>query len=123
MFEKPVLVADKLDSRHLAEKLQRYVLVNHRAMVPVYVPSETEEQQRIEARHRRKLSQQIRSLEVRGQGLLLSEGVFRTSNWWREVIWQKFKPQLCPQLLAALALIMGFGFANYTTAQKFGPGA
>ena len=43
---------DKLDSRHLADKLQRYVLGNKRAMVAVYVPTEAEEQQRLESRHR-----------------------------------------------------------------------
>src|SRR5262245_7327249 len=46
---------DKLDSRHLADKLQRYVLGNKKAMVAVYVPTQAEEQQRTEARHRRSL--------------------------------------------------------------------
>jgi transposase len=93
---------DKRDSRHLADKLQRYVLGNKPAMVPVYVPTEAEEQQRIETRHRRKLSQQLQTLQARGRGLLLSQGIFQTQSWWRPAIWAQLKTQLCPQLQAAL---------------------
>lgn len=94
---------DKLDSRHLADKLQRYVLGNKRAMVAVYIPSESEEQQRIESRHRRALSKQLLSLQRRGAGLLLSQGIFETRGWWKEPIWKELQGQLCPQLQEALA--------------------
>jgi transposase len=93
---------DKLDSRHLADKLQRYVLGNTRAMVPVYVPSSQEEVGRIEARHRRHLHQQLQSLRARGRGLLLSQGIFQTSLWWKEGDWKKLKAKLCEPLAAAL---------------------
>jgi transposase len=93
---------DRLDSWHLADKLQRYVLGNCRAMVSVYVPTQTEEQQRIQARHRRRLSQQIQTLRVRGQGLLLSQGIFETQGWWRPGQWEKLQPGLCAELQEAL---------------------
>jgi transposase len=93
---------DALDSRHLADKLQRYVLGSKMAMVPVYVPSETEEQERIETRHREKLSQQLKTLKARGRGLLLSQGIFQNQGWWHEPVWRDLKPRLCPQLQAAL---------------------
>jgi len=93
---------DKLDSRHLADKLQRYVLGNHKAMVPVYVPSPAEEQQRIEARHRQKLSQELHSLQARGRGLLLGQGIFQTQGWWQPGAWRDLHGQLSPQLQAAL---------------------
>jgi len=93
---------DKLDSRHLADKLQRYVLGNKKAMVPVYVPSQTEEQQRIEARHRRSLSKLLQSLRARGRGLLLGQGNFENQSWWKKARWEELKAQLCPELAAAL---------------------
>ena len=93
---------DKLDSRHLADKLQRYVLGNKRAMVPVYVPSQEEEQHRLEARHRRSLSKQIHSLMARGRGLLLGQGIFQTQSWWSEASWETLKPQLPPALQGIL---------------------
>ena len=93
---------DKLDSRHLADKLQRYVLGNSKAMVPVYIPTQAEEQQRIESRHRRSLAKQVRMLQARGRGLLLSQGIFQTQGWWKEAPWTKLRPQLSPQLQAAL---------------------
>jgi transposase len=93
---------DKLDSRHLADKLQRYVLGNKKAMVSVYVPSQKEEQQRIEARHRRSLSKLMQSLRARGRGLLLGQGIFQTQSWWKDSRWEELKPQLCAELSAAL---------------------
>jgi len=93
---------DKLDARHLADKLQRYVLGNNKAMIPVYVPSQQEEQQRIEARHRRSLSKLMQSLKARGRGLLLGQGTFQNQSWWKQARWEELKTQLCPELVAAL---------------------
>jgi transposase len=93
---------DRLDSRHLAEKLACYVRGNKRAMVPVYVPSQSEEEQRIEARHRRHLSRELQKLRARGRGLLLSQGVFQTNLWWRPAVWEPLRAGLCPQVVAAL---------------------
>lgn len=93
---------DKLDSRHLADKLQRYVLGNKKAMVAVYVPTQAEEHQRIQARHRRSLSKLMQSLRARGRGLLLSQGVFNNQGWWKKSRWEELRPQLCDQLAEAL---------------------
>jgi transposase len=87
----------------LADKLQRYVLGNRNAMVTVYIPTEPQERARLEARHRRKLAQALHRLQRRGQGLLLSQGIFQTSGWWRRVRWAELQPQLCPELAAVLA--------------------
>jgi transposase len=93
---------DRLDSRHLADKLQRYVWGNHKAMVAVYVPTEQEEQHRMQARHRRKLHQQMQSLMARGRGLLLSQGIFQTQLWWRDGVWADLQPKLSGHLAAVL---------------------
>ena len=44
----------------------------------------------------------MRSLQARGRGLLLSQGIFQTQSWWRAARWNELKTQLCPQLQAAL---------------------
>lgn len=93
---------DRLDSRHLADQLQRYVWGNRQAMVPVYIPTEAQERSRLEARHRRALAQERRRLIARGQGLLLSQGIFTTQGWWRAEPWEQLQAQLCPELARAL---------------------
>jgi len=92
---------DKTDSRHLADKLQRYVRGNTKAMTVVYVPTETEEQARLLARHRQHLCQQLRRVQARGRGLLLSQGVFMTTHWWLEANWGRL-PKLTPTFRAIL---------------------
>lgn len=94
---------DKLDSRHLADKLQRYVLGNKRAMVVVHIPTLAQEERRLESRHRRSLHKQLRSLQRRGASLLLSQGIFSTAHWWKDSRWEELRPQLCPELQRALA--------------------
>lgn len=98
---------DKLDSRHLADKLQRYVLGNKRALVWVYIPTQEQEQQRLESRHRRSLLKELQTLQRRGAGLLLSQGIFQTQSWWRTDHWEKLQGQICPQLQAALEDMRG----------------
>ncbi len=94
---------DRLDSWHLADKLQRYVQGNKKAMVPVYVPAEAEEQDRLESRHRRELAKVMRSFKARGRGLLLSQGIADNDCWWTDRVWTKLQPQLSAQLETALA--------------------
>ncbi len=94
---------DKLDSRELADKLHRYVLGNTRALVKVYVPTQAEERQRLDARHRRTLNRDLLALKARGRGLLLSQGVFLTQGWWLEERWKELQAGLCPEVIAVLA--------------------
>jgi transposase len=94
---------DKLDSRHLADKLQRYVLGNKKAMVSVFIPTQAQEQQRLESRHRRSLQKQLLRLQRQGASLLLSQGIFQTHNWWKATEWDKLPhSRMCSQLQAAL---------------------
>jgi transposase len=93
---------DKLDSRHLADKLQRYILGNKRAMVPVYVPTPAEEWARVESRHRKRLAGELKSHQARGRGLLLSQGIFEVAGWWKNAPWQELKEKLCAELVRVL---------------------
>ncbi len=93
---------DRLDSLHLALKLQRYVLGNHKAMTVVYVPTELQEQDRLLARHRDYLTQELQRQRARGRGLLLSQGVFETAAWYQPPVWLRLKAQLAPALVSVL---------------------
>jgi transposase len=93
---------DRLDSLNLALKLQRYLGGNKKAMTPVYVPTQSEEQERILARHRDCLSQKVQALQARGRGLLLSQGIFETSGWSRDKNWQKLQATISPELSRVL---------------------
>jgi transposase len=94
---------DRLDSLYLALKVQRYVGGNTKAMTVVYVPTPTEEQDRLPARHRDRLSQEIRALQARGRGLLLSQGIFETSGWYHAGVWERLQLRLSPALASVLA--------------------
>ena len=96
---------DGLDSLNLALKLQRYVGGNKKAMIAVYVPTENEEQERLLGRHRDCLSQELKRLQARGRGLLLSQGVFETSGWYRDKAWEKLQARIGPQLSRVLSHI------------------
>ncbi len=85
---------DRLDCLQLALKLERYVGGNRKAMTPVYVPTPAEELDRMPARHRDHLSQQIHALQARGRGLLLSQGIFDTRGWYRAQTWEALRCRL-----------------------------
>jgi transposase len=93
---------DRLDALNLALKLQRYVGGNTKAMTVVYVPTAAEEEDRLPARHRDHLSQEMQALQARGRGLLLAQGVFQTSGWHRAGVWEQLKPQLAAPLARVL---------------------
>jgi transposase len=93
---------DRLDSLNLALKLQRYLGGNTKAMTVVYVPTPAEEQDRLPARHRDHLSQQIQGLQARGRGLLLSQGIFETTGWHRAGAWEKLQLKLSAPLVRVL---------------------
>lgn len=93
---------DRLDALNLALKLQRYLGGNKKAMMPVYVPTEGQEQKRMLARHRDCLSQQLRALQARGRGLLLSQGIFQTSGWYRDKAWEELQGGISPELSRVL---------------------
>ena len=94
---------DRLDSAQLADDLQRYVGGNRRALKVVHVPSLAEEQARLEGRHRQHISKQLQRAKARGRGLLLSQGLFETSQWWQPWVWAKVAERLGPELRGVLA--------------------
>lgn len=93
---------DNSDATELCHNLWRFVRGNDKAMVVVRVPSEEQEAQRVEARHRKHLQQELQSMTAHGRGLLLFHGIRSPGKWWEQHQWDKIKGQLPAELQSAL---------------------
>lgn len=93
---------DNLDSINLALRLQRYVGGNKKAMTVVYVPTHQQEMLRLAARHRDQLHKELQSLRARGNGLLLTQGIFDNVGWEHDDRWEKLSWRLDPALVRVL---------------------
>jgi len=89
---------DKSDARELVQRLDRYVAGNSRALAKVRVPTEAEEQKRIQSRQREQLKRELQRIAAQGRGLLLSQGYRQRKSWWQEPRWERIKG-LLPGLL------------------------
>jgi len=93
---------DKSDARELVQRLDRYVAGNTRAMATVRVPTEAEEQKRIQSRQREQLKREVQRIAAQGRGLLLSQGYRQRKSWWQEPRWELLKGQLPGWLIERL---------------------
>ena len=82
---------DKSDARELVQRLDRYVAGNTRALATVRVPTEAEEQKRIQSRQREQLKREVQRIAAQGRGLLLSQGYRQRKSWWQEPLWERIK--------------------------------
>ena len=93
---------DRSDARALALRLDRYVAGNSKAMAIVRVPTQTEEQRRIESRQREQLKRHLQRVAAQGRGLLLTQGHREKKGWWATPRWQRLRGQLPPWLVERL---------------------
>jgi transposase len=85
---------DKSDARELAQRLDRYVAGNHRALATVRVPTPGEEQRRIQSRQREQLKREVQRLAAQGRSLLLTQGHREKKGWWEARRWAALQVQL-----------------------------
>jgi transposase len=78
---------DKSDARELALRLDRLVAGNPRALATVRVPSEAEEQERIQSRQREQLHREVQRVAAQGRSLLLTQGFREKGGWWKQSRW------------------------------------
>jgi transposase len=90
---------DKTDARALALRLDRYAAGNTKALATVRVPTEAEEQKRIQSRQREQLKREVQRVAAQGRGLLLTQGFRGRKCWWEQDRWSS----LCPRLPGWLA--------------------
>jgi len=85
---------DKTDALALVQRLDRYVQGNLKALAVICVPTEQQEQERTQSRHREQLQRDRQSHEAQGRSLLLYQGQRVRGQWWRERAWEGLKGQL-----------------------------
>ena len=74
---------NSIDARTLTSELSNYLNGNEHALQLVRVPSEAQEQARVESRQQDALVEQRKRIGAIGNALLLSQGYGSWSNWWR----------------------------------------
>ena len=72
-----------IDARSLTSDLSNYLNGNEQALHLVRIPTEAQEQARIESRQEDALVQERKRIGAMGNALLLSQGYGSQSNWWR----------------------------------------
>jgi transposase len=85
---------DKTDARALALRLDRYAAGNDKALATVRVPTEAEEQKRIQSRQREQLKREVQRVAAQGRGWLLTQGFRARKGRWEEPRWSVLRAQL-----------------------------
>ena len=82
---------DRKDARAIGGRLDRYLAGNTEALVPVRIPSETEEDERALSRQRDQLLKARKQFEAQGRSLLQFKGLDCPAHWWRgtDAHWQQ----------------------------------
>src|SRR6516225_2385895 len=91
-----------IDARQLSSELSNYLNGNEQALQLVRVPSEAQEQARIQSRQHDALVEQRKCIGAMGNSLLLSQGYDSWSNWWRPKAFERLSQLLAPWLLKHL---------------------
>jgi transposase len=93
---------DKSDARELAQRLDRYVAGNNKALALVRVPTPEQEQKRIHSRQREQLKREVLRVGAQGRGLLLSQGYREKKGWWERKRWAALQERLPAWLVERL---------------------
>lgn len=96
---------DKTDALALAQRLDRYVQGNRRALAVICVPTPKQELARAQSRQREQLLSHRLRLESQGRSLLLFNGVRAKGRWWQARHWLALAPQLPGPLLELLTVL------------------
>ena len=97
---------DATDALALAQRLDRYVRGNHKALGVVRVPSPEEEQKRIASRQREQLKREQKRLAAQGRSLLLSQGWREKGPWWKPARWESLKQRLPEWLIPRMEVFL-----------------
>lgn len=93
---------DKSDARELAQRLDRYVAGNPRALATVRVPTPEEEQKRAASRQREQLKREVKRIAAQGKSLLLNHGYREKGVWWKGARWNDLQTRLPAWLIPLL---------------------
>jgi transposase len=91
-----------IDARTLTSDLSNYLNGNEQALQLVRIPTESQEQARIESRQHDALVQERKRIGAMGNALLLSQGYGSWSNWWRPKAFERLGQLVAAWLLKEL---------------------
>jgi transposase len=98
---------NSIDARSLTSQLFNYLNGNERALQLVRVPTEAQEQARVESRQHDWLVEERKRIGARGNALLLSQGYGSWSNWWRPKAFERLSALVAAWVLKQLQRWVG----------------
>lgn len=93
---------DKTDALAMAQRLDRYVKGNLKALAVIRVPTVEEEQTRAQSRQRQQLMEHRKRLEAQGRSLMLYNDLRVRGRWWSPHNWPVISRQVSAPLLELL---------------------
>jgi transposase len=96
-----------IDARTLSRDLSNYLNGNEHALQLVRVPSQAQEQVRVQSRQQDALVEQRKRIGAIGNALLLSQGYKSWSNWWRPKAFERLSQVVAPWMLKHLQRWVG----------------
>src|SRR5260370_10831419 len=91
-----------IDARTLTSDLSNYLNGNEEALQAVRIPTEAQEQARVESRQHDALVEQRKRIGAIGNALLLSKDYGSWSNWWRPKAFERLSRVVAPWVLKQL---------------------
>ena len=98
---------NSIDARSLTSDLSNYLNGNEQALQLVRVPTQAQEQARIESRQQDALVQERKRIGAIGNALLLSQGYGSWSNWWRPKAFERLSKQVAGWIVKHLGRWVG----------------
>jgi len=96
---------DKTDALALAQRLDRYVQGNQKALAVIRVPTPQEELARSQSRQREQLLSHRIRFEAQGRSLLLFNGLRFRGRWWKGSVWEQVSQQTPSGVLELLRVL------------------
>jgi transposase len=93
---------NSIDARTLSSDLSNYLNGNEQALQRVRVPTQAQEQARVQSRQQDALVEQRKSMGAIGNALLLSQGYGSWSNWWRPKAFERLSQAVAPWIVKHL---------------------
>lgn len=98
---------DKTDALALAERFDRHIAGNQRALVKVRIPTREEETRRCYGRQRQQLVSKRQAFASMGRGQALLHNRRMLGNWWLENAWNEHKEHLPETVVKLLENLRG----------------
>ena len=96
-----------IDARSLTSDLSNYLNGNEQALQLVRIPTEAQEQARVQSRQQDALVEERKRIGAIGNSLLLSQGYGSWSNWWRPKAFERLSKEVAPWIVKHLGRWVG----------------